>query len=133
MLTRACKQTNPGVTRVVITGHSLGAGTASILALLLHTGAIPSVSSLSLCFSLPSSLARSEFPVECFAYAPPPVLSPSLAARCLPFVHSFVFRDDAVPRLSLNALYDLRDRAANATLSTHRYAVGPSACVGWGR
>ncbi|CAM9126136.1 unnamed protein product [Chrysoparadoxa australica] len=82
---------HPGY-RLVITGHSLGGGTAILLSLMLLSAASP---------------VGVNVPVECFAFAPPPVFGPLAAAprAAAKHVHSFVYRNDLVPRLSLaNAL-----------------------------
>jgi len=73
----------PGVAapRLVITGHSLGAGVASILALLL----LPAYPNL-----------------RCFAYAPPSAtFSPHLAIACSPFLTSVALGRDLVVSLSM--------------------------------
>jgi sn1-specific diacylglycerol lipase len=73
--------------RLYITGHSLGAGVAAILALLLH----------------------SEFPtLKCLAFEPPGcVLSTGISMQ--DYILSFVHGDDIIPRLSVTALESLRD------------------------
>nr|XP_027221263.1 sn1-specific diacylglycerol lipase beta-like isoform X2 [Penaeus vannamei] len=73
---------------VVITGHSLGAGTAVVLA----------------------ALMRPQFPnLKCFAFSPPGGLcSKEFALATQSFVMSVVVGDDLVPRLSMNSLHDLR-------------------------
>lgn len=75
---------------LVITGHSLGAGTAVVLAALL----------------------RPRYPnLKCFAFSPPGGLCSrefSQATQC--FVMSVVVGDDLVPRLSMNSLHDLRHK-----------------------
>ncbi|ODM93660.1 Sn1-specific diacylglycerol lipase beta [Orchesella cincta] len=66
---------------VVVTGHSLGAGTAALLSLML----------------------RSTYPnLRCFAYSPPGCLVTEEAANfCESFVTSVIVGDDIVPRLSV--------------------------------
>jgi len=85
--------------KVVATGHSLGAGTACLLSMLLAS--------------------RADISVETFAFAPPPVISPSASTgqrplqvapqepvttgtspRCV--IHSFVNHHDVVARSSHN-------------------------------
>jgi len=70
-----------------VVGHSLGAGVASILSLMLHKD-FPDLKSL--CFAPPGC-----------------VMSPSLAEQ--DFITSYVVGTDIVPRLSLSSLENLRD------------------------
>ncbi|KAL4115505.1 hypothetical protein PRIC2_013666 [Phytophthora ramorum] len=62
---------------IVFAGHSLGAGCAALLSVML----------------------QKEFDdLECFAYAIPACVNLSVAESCNDFVHSIVLRDDIVPR-----------------------------------
>lgn len=76
--------------KLVITGHSLGAGTASLLAVLL----------------------RSTHPtLECYAFSPPGgLMSKALADYSKQFVISVVLGKDLVPRLSIPNMEDLKRR-----------------------
>ncbi|XP_023278447.1 sn1-specific diacylglycerol lipase beta [Seriola lalandi dorsalis] len=76
--------------KLVITGHSLGAGTASLLAILL----------------------RNSFPtLQCYAFSPPGgLLSKALADYSKDFVLSVVLGKDLVPRLSIPNMEDLKRR-----------------------
>ncbi|XP_034426548.1 sn1-specific diacylglycerol lipase beta [Hippoglossus hippoglossus] len=76
--------------KLVIAGHSLGAGTASLLALLL----------------------RNSFPnLQCYAFSPPGgLLSKALADYSKDFVVSVVLGKDLVPRLSIPNMEDLKRR-----------------------
>ncbi len=73
---------------MVITGHSLGAGTAVILALKL----------------------RSQYPnLKCIAYSPPGgLMSKNLAEFTKKFTMSIVVGDDIVSRLSLHSIHALK-------------------------
>eukprot|EP00667_Euglena_gracilis_P006172 EG_transcript_6220 len=75
--------------RVVFTGHSLGAGISALLTLhLRRTTALRPV---------------------CYAFAPPCVLSPSLAVAAKQYgIHSFVLQGDFVCRLSVGSILDLK-------------------------
>lgn len=76
--------------KLVITGHSLGAGTASLLAVLL----------------------RSTHPtLECYAFSPPGgLVSKALADYSKQFIISVVLGKDLVPRLSIPNMEDLKRR-----------------------
>ncbi|XP_006637413.1 diacylglycerol lipase-beta [Lepisosteus oculatus] len=76
--------------QLVITGHSLGAGAAAVLAVLL----------------------RSSFPgLKCYAFSPPGgLLSKSLANYSKDFTVSVVVGKDLVPRLSIPNMEDLKRR-----------------------
>ena len=82
---------------LVITGHSLGAGVAALMALLL----------------------RGRYPqVTCWAFAPPGgLMSPALAKAIAPLCTSFVCGDDIVPRLTLSNLERLRDQVVSNWIS----------------
>uniref|UniRef100_UPI00398F6EFC diacylglycerol lipase-beta isoform X2 n=1 Tax=Pristiophorus japonicus TaxID=55135 RepID=UPI00398F6EFC len=76
--------------KLVITGHSLGAGAASILAVMLHK-------------SFPG--------LRCYAFSPPGgLLSKSLADYSKGFIVSVILGKDLVPRLSLSNVEDLKRR-----------------------
>lgn len=72
----------------MVTGHSLGAGTAVLLALKL----------------------KQEYPnVRCIAYSPPGgLISQALVNYTKSFVMSVIIGDDIVPRLSLRSVHNLK-------------------------
>ncbi|KAE8887883.1 hypothetical protein PF005_g12457 [Phytophthora fragariae] len=74
---------------LVLTGHSLGAGTAVLLSVML----------------------RPKYPqLRCFAFSPPGcTMSPGLASRCAAFTDSVVVGDDIIARSSLTSAEELRD------------------------
>ncbi|KAK7068206.1 hypothetical protein SK128_005996 [Halocaridina rubra] len=75
---------------LIITGHSLGAGTAVVLA----------------------AMMRPMYPnLKCFAFSPPGGLcSREFALATKSFVMSVIVGDDLVPRLSMNSIHDLRHK-----------------------
>ena len=79
----------------VITGHSLGAGTACLVNLMVHTQKLLS----------PSQLQNT----KCYAYASPPVFTPLdlLPKQCLQSSYNFIHKDDCVPFLSVYAVRKL--------------------------
>lgn len=76
--------------RLVVVGHSLGAGAAALLALML----------------------KSPYPqVRCYAFSPPRgLLSKSLYEYSKTFIVSLVLGKDVIPRLSVTNLEDLKRR-----------------------
>jgi sn1-specific diacylglycerol lipase len=74
--------------QLLVTGHSLGAGTAVIVALKL----------------------KSEYPnIKCIAFSPPGgLISQHLAEYTRSFVMSVVIGDDIVPRLSVHTVHNLK-------------------------
>lgn len=77
--------------RLMVTGHSLGAGCAAVLSLML----------------------RHRFPtLQCYAFCPPGgLLTERLAEECEDFVISVVNDTDIIPRMSHDNLEKLRDEA----------------------
>ncbi|CAG8620118.1 11286_t:CDS:2 [Dentiscutata erythropus] len=86
---------------LVLVGHSLGAGVASILALLL---ASPKNCMTTRWSRLP--LGRK---VHAYAFATPCVMSEALSKRVQPLVTSVAYGNDVVCRLSLGHVLDLRN------------------------
>lgn len=72
--------------QITLAGHSLGAGCASLLAVML----------------------QKEFEnLQCFAYAVPACVNLHVAESCVNFVHSIVLRDDFVPRAKASNIMKL--------------------------
>eukprot|EP00668_Euglena_longa_P004091 GGOE01004795.1.p1 GENE.GGOE01004795.1~~GGOE01004795.1.p1 ORF type:complete len:422 (+),score=104.88 GGOE01004795.1:25-1266(+) len=69
---------------LVVTGHSLGGGSAILLTLLMRAS--------------PDALLRR---ATCVAFGPPPVLRGAVQDQCEDFIESVVNEDDIVPRLSI--------------------------------
>ncbi len=93
---------------VVCTGHSLGAGTAVILAVLIR-GKYPELRGLSSSSSkcggvYPVSGIGSGERVRAFAFAPPPVLDRESSLACRHYVISVINGSDIIPRSSLTNL-----------------------------
>eukprot|EP01116_Phalansterium_solitarium_P023740 TRINITY_DN8471_c0_g1_i1.p1 TRINITY_DN8471_c0_g1~~TRINITY_DN8471_c0_g1_i1.p1 ORF type:complete len:550 (+),score=46.18 TRINITY_DN8471_c0_g1_i1:118-1767(+) len=74
---------------LVLVGHSLGAGTAALMACIIHDE-----------YNLPS--------MHCYCFGPACVLSLDLANKCKEFVTSFIINDDLVCRLSCGSIEDLK-------------------------
>ena len=95
----------PAGYKVVVCGHSLGAGTACLLGLLLRS-------------RLPE--LRSPSMLRVLAFATPPVLNYDAALACAPFTTSLVNNTDVIPRASvanlgvlLHMLQGLEDKLAS--------------------
>ena len=81
--------------QVTLVGHSLGAGAAALLAMMLRAKGITNM--------------------HCYAFAPPMCCEPDLAASCSDHVTSIVFRDDIISR------YQPCLHAQNMTVLTHAW------------
>lgn len=75
--------------KLIVVGHSLGAGTASLITLLVKQ-------------------ERPDIDMHCYAYAPPCVLSPELAMGCKDLITSIALGHDCVPRLSYGSISRLK-------------------------
>ncbi|XP_071960319.1 diacylglycerol lipase-beta-like [Antedon mediterranea] len=95
---------------VVVVGHSLGAGTASLLSIML----------------------KSRWPsLTCFAYAPPGgLISAAGVQYSADFICSVVLGEDVVPRLTLETLDDLKERMSSVIKKSTRpkYQLMLGAC-----
>ncbi|CAN0409144.1 unnamed protein product [Ectocarpus sp. 12 AP-2014] len=98
--------------KLVLTGHSLGAGTAILLKILVERNA---TEAFKRSFRLAKDKTAAETAkldvgrpvrVECYAFAPPPVFSVR-GATWMRDVYSFVNGADCVPTMSLGSLYSL--------------------------
>ncbi|ORC92606.1 putative lipase domain protein [Trypanosoma theileri] len=90
--------------KLVILGHSLGAGVATILSILLHT-----------------TQPRLRDRIRCLAYAPPGgLLSPALVSYSKSFVLGCFVGNDVIPRMAAHTFDNLResifDALANSSL-----------------
>ncbi|KAL7482745.1 hypothetical protein ACHAW6_008410 [Cyclotella cf. meneghiniana] len=88
---------------VVCTGHSLGAGTASLLALLIR-GKYPDLVVPRLCHDESGNRRETTERVRVYAFASPPVLDRASALACRHYVTSVVNNSDIIPRSSLTNL-----------------------------
>ncbi|XP_054851425.1 diacylglycerol lipase-beta isoform X1 [Eublepharis macularius] len=86
--------------KLVVVGHSLGGGTASILAVML----------------------KNSFPtLKCYAFSPPGgLLSKSLADYTKQFIVSVIVGKDVVPRLSMPNMEDLKRRIIRIVANCNR-------------
>lgn len=109
-----------GVKRVVVTGHSLGGGCAAALTMLLRHDSTFSASCSNdngrhvpplLMTETASEILTTR--TECFAFAPPPILDPTLAELSEQSkIITIVNGKDVVPRLSIRSVDGLMLRAA---------------------
>ena len=67
--------------QLTLVGHSLGAGAAALLAMMLK--------------------ARGITNMHCYAFAPPMCCEPDLASTCSDCITSVIFRDDIISRYGL--------------------------------
>ncbi|KAL7671943.1 hypothetical protein ACOME3_006845 [Neoechinorhynchus agilis] len=79
----------------VICGHSLGAGAAVILTMMLRSSEL-------------------KIEAKCYAFAAPKSISANLADACRDFVISIVLADDIVSRLSVDSIKLLHERLVDA-------------------
>lgn len=90
--------------RLITTGHSLGAGVAQMLAMLLRAQFAASTNS--------PSLQNVSHRIHCYAYSPPGgIMSISAAEKTRDFITNFVVGDDMISRLSVRTMQQLRDHA----------------------
>lgn len=87
-----------------ITGHSLGAGVASVLAMMW---ADPTTGLTTTSSGLPSGRR-----LHAYCFAVPCVTSPSLARKVSSIITSFTYSYDLVCRLSLGSIQDIRNCSA---------------------
>ncbi|KAG0174086.1 hypothetical protein DFQ28_009742 [Apophysomyces sp. BC1034] len=83
----------------IITGHSLGGGTASLLTMMVadHVEELRELSH------------NPSFRLHCFSYAPVASCSPELRNQYTEYIHSFTVQDDVVGRLSYGTAMELKE------------------------
>jgi len=98
---------------LVICGHSLGGGVASLLSVLWS---IPKNKSIHAKSWVNTSFVTSESscivsgrPIYCYAYGCPSVMSLDLAKRCKGLVTSIINQYDLIPRLSIGLIKDIKN------------------------
>ena len=92
---------------LLVTGHSLGAGAAAVLAFWL----------------------RRNYPdIICYAYSPPCIFNNTAAEASKAFVTSVTLGEDLVGRLSISALLRLKNRMRSTLVNCElpKYKVGNS-------
>jgi hypothetical protein len=95
---------------IVIVGHSLGAGVATLLGWLFkqeggHT-------------AIGRAANECDDSLRVYAFAPPATVSPSLAEQMSSFVESIVLGDDIVPRLSFASIRNARNAVRALAVDT---------------
>ena len=111
-------QENEGFS-LVLTGHSLGAGVASLCTMLIHEGSLHGTAIVAQEWwwwhaRVNDTVAVVELPaipIHCHAYACPCTVSPDLSVAYEHIITSYVLENDIVPRLSLGSIYSLRAEA----------------------
>eukprot|EP00927_Polykrikos_kofoidii_P055034 TRINITY_DN49349_c0_g1_i1.p1 TRINITY_DN49349_c0_g1~~TRINITY_DN49349_c0_g1_i1.p1 ORF type:complete len:502 (+),score=57.99 TRINITY_DN49349_c0_g1_i1:37-1506(+) len=105
ILRQLLQEWGPKGYKLTLTGHSLGAGTAILLTMLIYDEGTLAGSA-----ELP--------PLQCWAFAPPPVIFPldAVPVECNKAIHAFAYCDDCVPRLCLRSVWHaiLRAKANDA-------------------
>ncbi|KAL3517676.1 hypothetical protein ACH5RR_020265 [Cinchona calisaya] len=92
---RNCLEKHEGF-RLKLIGHSLGAATASLLAIMIRKKSI-------------KELGFDPQIVSAIGFATPPCVSKELAESCSDYVRTVVMQDDIIPRLSVSSLTRLRN------------------------
>lgn len=87
------------LTSFIITGHSLGGGTSSLLTMMVADH-IEELRELA---------CNPHFELHCYNYAPAAVCSPNLGKQYEKYIHSFVCQDDVVGRLSYGTAMKLKE------------------------
>ncbi|EGO27137.1 hypothetical protein SERLADRAFT_413658 [Serpula lacrymans var. lacrymans S7.9] len=114
---------------LILCGHSLGAGVATLLGLMW---ADPTT-----CRTVYSSGLPVDRPVAVYAFAPPCFTDAALSRLAKKLVTSFVYSDDVVSRLSLGSVRDIRNAALSLcdanerTGGTEGYTVVTRAARRW--
>ncbi|KAJ3366123.1 hypothetical protein GGF31_008137 [Allomyces arbusculus] len=98
--------------KLVIVGHSLGGGTASLLTMLLADRQLPHLREIQPTLQL-----------KCYAFAPPPSCSLNLARRYAHLIESFALDNDVVSRLSYGSVVDLRTSLLAAIAQVENHAT----------
>lgn len=83
---------------IQVVGHSLGAGVAVLISLLLQRDGFTNL--------------------HCWAYSPPKTVDPILGAESKSFVTSFIYHNDFCPRLSYETVNKLRQEINKETKET---------------
>jgi hypothetical protein len=96
-------QENEGY-ELILTGHSLGAGTACLLNILLHNARIKEEDKEDKEDSTIRDIVQKHH-IRCFAYAGPPVFTPlEVAPRAVQATTNYIHQEDVVPFLSVHAV-----------------------------
>ncbi|KAJ2778153.1 hypothetical protein H4R18_004774 [Coemansia javaensis] len=96
-----------GVRAIRIVGHSLGASTAAILAIMIAE------SRARMAAAAPGA-DPAKYDIKTYCYGPAPCVSECIAARHRDHIYTYVNKDDLVPRLCYGSVTDFRRMAINA-------------------
>ncbi|KAJ2743130.1 hypothetical protein GGI20_003981 [Coemansia sp. BCRC 34301] len=94
-----------GIRAIRIVGHSLGASTAAILAIMLQSAREQLVG---------IGVDCKDFDVKAYCYGPAPCISKDIADRFRDCIETFVYMDDLVPRLCYGSVTDFKRMSISA-------------------
>ncbi|KAI8805399.1 hypothetical protein BJ742DRAFT_405546 [Cladochytrium replicatum] len=101
-------ETNPGYS-LLLTGHSLGAGIASLLTLLWTDPRTSHTRDSTMTTTDDIALLPPGRKIRCIGFGSPCTMSEPLSRICRPFITSVVIGDDIIGRLSVGSVRDLRN------------------------
>ncbi|KAI8335414.1 hypothetical protein BC941DRAFT_399093 [Chlamydoabsidia padenii] len=104
---QSIKQEAPFINSFIITGHSLGAGTAAVLTMMVadHLDELRQLSN------------NPHFKVHCYSYAPVATVSLDLSEQYKDYIDSFVCHDDVVARLSYGTASYTKELVMDAVIA----------------
>ncbi|KAK6094293.1 hypothetical protein MT418_005363 [Batrachochytrium dendrobatidis] len=92
---------------LILTGHSLGAGCAALLSVIWSTRITHWNGQDDFVTNEAEGLPVR--PIHCYVFGPPAIMSAELSRSYKSLISTFIFRNDAIPRLSLGLIRDFRN------------------------